>query len=45
MMPVGSKWRLTIPSYLAYSDQGSAPVIAPGATLIFDIELLDIKDK
>ncbi len=45
MMPVGSKWRLTIPSDLAYGDQGSAPVIAPGATLIFDIELLDIKDQ
>ncbi len=45
MMPVGSKWRLTIPSDLAYGDQGSAPVIAPGATLIFDIELLDIKNK
>ncbi len=43
MMPVGSKWRLSIPSELAYGDQGSAPVIAPGATLVFDIELLDIK--
>lgn len=43
MMPVGSKWRLSIPSDLAYGDQGSAPVIAPGATLVFDIELLDIK--
>ena len=45
MMPVGSKWRLTIPSDLAYGDQGSAPVIDPGATLIFDIELLEIKDQ
>ena len=43
LMPVGSKWRLTIPSDLAYGDQGSAPVIGPGATLIFDIELLEIK--
>ena len=43
LMPVGSKWRLTIPSDLAYGDQGSPPVIGPGATLIFDIELLEIK--
>ncbi len=43
LMPIGSKWRLTIPSDLAYGDQGSAPVIGPGATLIFDIELLEIK--
>jgi len=42
-MTVGSKWRLTIPSDLAYGDQGSAPVIGPGATLIFEIELLEIK--
>ena len=45
LMPVGSKWRLTIPSDLAYGDQGSAPVIEPGATLIFDIDLIEIKDQ
>jgi FKBP-type peptidyl-prolyl cis-trans isomerase FklB len=45
LMPVGSKWRLTIPSDLAYGDQGSAPTINPGATLIFEIELLDIKNQ
>jgi FKBP-type peptidyl-prolyl cis-trans isomerase FklB len=45
MMPVGSKWRLHIPSDLAYGDQGSAPVIGPGATLIFDIELIEIKNQ
>lgn len=45
LMSVGSKWRLTIPSDLAYGDQGSAPVIEPGATLIFDIELLEIKGQ
>ncbi|MBF0264528.1 MAG: FKBP-type peptidyl-prolyl cis-trans isomerase [Gammaproteobacteria bacterium] len=43
LMPVGSKWRLYIPSDLAYGDHGSPPVIGPGATLIFDIELLEIK--
>lgn len=45
LMSVGSKWRLTIPSDLAYGDQGSAPVIGPGATLIFEIELLEIKGQ
>jgi len=45
LMSVGSKWRLTIPSHLAYGDQGSAPVIGPGATLIFEIELLEIKGQ
>jgi len=43
LMPTGSKWRLYIPSDIAYGDQGSPPVIQPGATLIFDIELLEIK--
>jgi FKBP-type peptidyl-prolyl cis-trans isomerase FklB len=41
LMPVGSKWRLFIPSDLAYGDQGNG-AIQPGSTLIFDIELLDI---
>jgi FKBP-type peptidyl-prolyl cis-trans isomerase FklB len=42
-MPVGSKWVLYIPSDLAYGDEGFGDVIAPGETLIFDIELLGIK--
>jgi FKBP-type peptidyl-prolyl cis-trans isomerase FklB len=42
MMPVGSKWRLTVPYELAYGEQGAGGVIGPFATLIFDIELLDI---
>ena len=42
LMPVGSKWRLFIPSSLAYGDQQAGALIAPGSTLIFDIELLDI---
>lgn len=42
LMPVGSKWKLFIPSYLAYGDSGAGPAIKPGSTLIFEVELLDI---
>jgi FKBP-type peptidyl-prolyl cis-trans isomerase FklB len=45
LMPVGSKWQLFIPSDLGYGDGGSGPVIGPGATLIFEVELLSIQDK
>ena len=44
MMQVGSKWRLFVPSDLAYGDQGSGPAIDPGTTLIFEVELIEIKD-
>lgn len=43
LIPKGSKWKVFIPSDLAYGDQGAGGVIKPGSTLIFDIELLDIK--
>jgi len=42
LMPVGSKFMFFIPSHLAYGDQGSGGTIQPGATLIFEVELLDI---
>ncbi|MBT4818152.1 MAG: FKBP-type peptidyl-prolyl cis-trans isomerase [Lentisphaerae bacterium] len=43
MMTVGSKWELVIPADLAYGDRGAGPKIGPGSTLVFEIELLDIK--
>lgn len=43
LMPVGSKWQLFIPSKLAYKERGSPPKIGANSTLVFDIELLDIK--
>ncbi|MGA9544154.1 MAG: FKBP-type peptidyl-prolyl cis-trans isomerase [Candidatus Sulfotelmatobacter sp.] len=45
LMPVGSKWQLFIPADLAYGDRGAGADIGPGSTLIFEIELLSIKDK
>ena len=45
LMPVGSKWQLFVPSQLAYGSRGMAPTIGPNAALIFEVELLEIKDK
>jgi FKBP-type peptidyl-prolyl cis-trans isomerase len=42
LMPVGSKFMFYIPSDLAYGDRDQGPVIKGGATLIFEVELLDI---
>ncbi len=42
MMKEGAKWRLFIPSNLAYGPQGAGNVIGPNATLIFDVELIKI---
>jgi FKBP-type peptidyl-prolyl cis-trans isomerase FklB len=43
LMTVGSKWRLYLPSDLAYGDNAAGPKIGPGSTLIFDVELLGIE--
>ncbi|NSL90538.1 FKBP-type peptidyl-prolyl cis-trans isomerase [Chitinophaga solisilvae] len=42
LMPVGSKWRLFIPSELAYGERQAGPKIGPGSALVFDVELLEI---
>jgi FKBP-type peptidyl-prolyl cis-trans isomerase FkpA len=42
-MKVGGKARLVCPSDIAYGDQGRPPVIPGGATLVFEVELLDVK--
>lgn len=42
LMPVGSTWKLYVPSDLAYGDRGAGGAIPGGAALIFTVELLDI---
>ena len=42
LMHEGAKWKIYVPSDLAYGDRGAGETIPPGATLIFEIELLKI---
>ena len=42
-MKVGGKAKLVCPSTLAYGDAGAGDLILPGATLVFEVELLDVK--
>ena len=42
LMSIGSKWKLVIPSELAYGQQGAGGAIGPNTTLIFEVELLEI---
>ena len=45
LMKVGSKWQLFVPSELAYGMRGAGQMIGPNTTLIFEVELLSIKDR
>jgi len=45
LMTVGSKWRLFVPSALAYGDKGSGTNIGPNSVLIFEVELLSIESR
>lgn len=45
LMKAGSKWRLHIPSNLAYGPNGAGGAIGPNSTLIFDVELLEVNPE
>jgi FKBP-type peptidyl-prolyl cis-trans isomerase FklB len=45
LMTAGSKWRLFVPSRLAYGARGNGHTIGPNVTLIFEVELIDVKGK
>ena len=45
LMKPGAKWRLFIPSQLAYGPQGAGGIIGPNQTLIFDVELIEVNPK
>ncbi|MEM7027646.1 MAG: FKBP-type peptidyl-prolyl cis-trans isomerase [Pseudomonadota bacterium] len=43
LMKVGSKWQIVVPAELGYGTRGAGDVIGPNSTLLFDIELIEIK--
>jgi FKBP-type peptidyl-prolyl cis-trans isomerase FklB len=45
LMPLGAKWKIFVPSQLAYGEKGSRGKIKPNSVLIFDIELLSIEPQ
>lgn len=45
LMSVGSMFRLVVPAHLGYADRGAPPAIMPGATLIYDVELLEVNSN
>jgi len=44
LMPVGSKWQIVVPPQLAYGER-SVGAIGPNSTLIFEVELISVRDK
>jgi len=45
LMPVGSKWKIYLPSNLAYGERGAGADIGPNSALIFEVELLEIVEQ
>jgi FKBP-type peptidyl-prolyl cis-trans isomerase FklB len=45
LMPTGSKWRLYVPSKLAYGEEGVGEIVGPNTMLVFDLELINILEK
>ena len=44
LMKEGDTWRLVVPSHLGYGERGAGDVIPPNAVLIFEVELIEVKD-
>jgi FKBP-type peptidyl-prolyl cis-trans isomerase FklB len=44
-MKEGSKWQLVLPPELAYGERGAGPRIGPNATLVFEVELLEVEPQ